>query len=92
MPGHPRQHDRIYHAKTKATKQPLVHCLNSRSFCSFCVATPTESDTLSSRTSYVFIHLYHYVLFSSLLCQPSLQEERTLIRYMAPVNDFADEF
>lgn len=89
MPGRPRQHDNIYHPKCKFEKQLLFHCLISRSFC---VATPTKSYSLCCKTSDVF-NLCYYVLFSFLsFVSNEFTEERELICYMAPVNDFANGF
>lgn len=92
MLGHPRPCDNINHAKCKVGKQPLVHCLISCSFCSFCVAVPTESYALSCKTIYVFTDLCYYAVMFLSFVSVNLQEERALICYMAPVNDFANGF
>lgn len=92
MLGHPRQRDNIYHAKCKVGKQPLVHCLILCSFCSFCVAVPTESYTLSCKTIYVSTDLCYYAVIFLSFVSVNLQEERVPICYMAPVNNFANGF
>jgi len=55
MPGHTHANMITFTTQSAKLKNNLSFIVRiSRSFCSFCVATPTKSYTLSCKTSYVF--------------------------------------